>query len=95
MDRKTRREIEKKQQNIERVRRMIRHEREVNATLEQAYATMNRLIHYILTKTGPIEIDYKAWHESTEDVIFDIRDPEKVMNGIVVLMTPEQAKKGE
>ncbi len=92
MDRKSKREIEKKQQNIERMRRMIRHEREVNATLEQAWATANRLIYYILTKTGPLEIDFKAWHESPEDVVFDIRDPEKVMNGIVVLMTKEQLR---
>ena len=95
MDRKSRREIEKKQRNIELMRRMIRHEREVNAKLEQAWATANRLIYCILTKTGPLEIDYKEWHESPENLILDIRDPEKVMNNIVVLMTPEQAKKGE
>lgn len=92
MERKARREIEKKQQNIERLRRMIRHEREVNAQLEQAWAAANRLIYYILTKTGPLEIDKKAWHESPEDVIFDIRDPEKVKDGIVVLMTKEQLR---
>lgn len=91
MDRKAKREIEKKQQNIDRARRLIRHEREERTAMEGKLNSMNRLLHMIIKRIGPQEIEFTEWRDEPDGIITKV-DAELVRQNKVILMTEEQLR---